>query len=391
MRTQSKLTANLLLSLLITLLGVFYSAFYAVSDRFALAFGQTANMAGFYISAFAAGSCLSALVSGALSDHLGKRRVICVSLGLLIAGVLTVALSNLQAPLLLGLFVAGVGFGPCEAMGSAYLTDLNPDCASRWMNISQIGFGLGAIGAPVAVIWYLTQKGGAHRSVFALCAALFLLMLAALLFTGRGQNASARSEKAEWNLFSVLKNPKMVLYALMVFFYMGYEPIGSGYFKQFFMARGETEAFSALMVSLFWASMILCRFIGAFMSGKELIGIKVFTSMMVTGALLLLLAPGAPWKVAGVFLYGFGCGPVWPMLFVLASRAFPKRSGAACGVMMLFSTAGNFLFPTLIGVWPGNLFVTLSLCALLGLALLTCAFLSERVSYANTPVQSTTM
>jgi hypothetical protein len=50
---------------------------------------------------------------------------------------------------------------------------------------------------------------------------------------------------------------------------------------------------------------------------------------------------------------------------VLASRAFPERSGATFAVMMLFTTAGNTLFPLLIGNWVANPQITMILCGAL--------------------------
>lgn len=56
------------------------------------------------------------------------------------------------------------------------------------------------------------------------------------------------------------------------------------------------------------------------------------------------------------------------MLFVLAARVFPQRSGASYAVMMFFSTAGNSLSPALIGAGVNNVETTFVICAALALA-----------------------
>jgi MFS family permease len=122
-----------------------------------------------------------------------------------------------------------------------------------------------------------------------------------------------------------------------------------------------------LSISLFWLAMILLRLAGTRMEGREMISLRWLTLMMPLGAAVSLLAPNAVWRLIGTALYGAGCGAVWPMLFVLASRALPLRSGAVFAVMMLFTTAGNSLFPVLIGKWVGNPEITVVLCALMAL------------------------
>ena len=89
---------------------------------------------------------------------------------------------------------------------------------------------------------------------------------------------------------------------------------------------------------------------------------------MAVGAQLALLARGDGLRLLGVALYGVGCGPVWPMLFVLAARVFPQRSGASYAVMMFFSTAGNSLSPAIIGAGVNNVETTFVICAALALA-----------------------
>ena len=87
--------------------------------------------------------------------------------------------------------------------------------------------------------------------------------------------------------------------------------------------------------------------------------------------------------MAGVAIYGFGCGPVWPMLFVLAARVFPNRSGASYAVMMLFSQAGNSLSPAVIGAGVNNVEATFAICAALALVVAAGGFAARRRGAAH--------
>jgi fucose permease len=373
---QSGLSQNLLLCGLITALGVLVSSLSSLFDRMAVSFGHSAAMAGVYLSVYMAGSCLSAFFGGSLADRIGKRRVVTAGTLLLALGLMVVAASGSAALAFAGLFLMGVGFGPSESMGSALLTDENGARATLWMNLSQIGFGIGAIVSPILVVWYL-GIGGGYRGVLWACAAMVLVLGLVIALSGRGRSVRINPESGV-NSFALLKDRRFLLYAVMVFLYLGYEGVAPVYLKQFFLERGAGEDLATLSISLFWAAMLLCRLIGAFMSGRELFGVRFFTLFVIAGIAFLLLAPSGALRIVGVLLYGFGCGPVWPMLFVLSSRVFPDRSGAAYGVMMLFSTAGASFFPAVIGAWVGNTTVTFILCVGLAALVIFGAFLAGK-------------
>ncbi|MEI8200453.1 MAG: MFS transporter [Eubacteriales bacterium] len=74
----------------------------------------------------------------------------------------------------------------------------------------------------------------------------------------------------------------------------------------------------------------------------------------------------------------FGCGPVWPMLLVLAAKVFPDRSGSAYAVMMVFSTAGYMIFPFFMGSLVNNLNITLIGCGILSAIVFILSFLPEK-------------
>ena len=369
---------NLLFCVLITMLGALVNVLNTVVDRIAESFGQQAAMAGLYISVYALGSLTSVALSSALADIIGKRSVIVAGIISILCGILLLAFSQLFALTLFSLFLIGFGFGPTEAMSSALLNDENPAQASRWMNISQAGFSLGSILAPILTMAYLSL-GRPFGEAFLICGFILAVILLRIFQTSNGRIAFNKATFIlPHHMLNVLKSPAFRLYALMIFCYLGYESVAPPYIKQLFLQSGQTETLSAAMISLYWISMIAARLIGISLNNRELPAIKLFTAIAIAGILLLAFS-GAAWlRIAGVILLGFGCGPVWPMLMVLAVRVFPERSGSAVGVMMLCSTAGISLFPFLIGTLANNLTVTFSLCAVLGVLVLATAFKAGR-------------
>mgnify|MGYP005779912423 CR=1 FL=1 len=371
-------TQNWLYCTLIGILGLYASTYQTIVSNLTEHFGMDARMMGVLLSVYAAGSLFSVLISGMVSDSIGKRRVVLISTVIMVLGLVCVATSGSVAPLFLGLFLTGMGFGPSESIGSALLTDENPGASTRWMNISQIFFGVGAIAAPLAVTWYLTSRGGTPSGVLLICAAAAFVCWALMAATSGGRLKKPEGVKRELNMFSVLKNREFLLYAVMVFLYLCYEGVAPSYFKQLFLERGASEATSSLAISVFWAAMVLFRMVGVFMDGKEHACIRYLTPLVIVGVAVALLAENDWLRLAGVVLYGFGCGPVWPMLFVLAARVFPQRSGAAYATMMLFSMAGNSIAPALIGSAVNNVQTTFVLCAAIALVVTACGWYASK-------------
>ena len=66
------------------------------------------------------------------------------------------------------------------------------------------------------------------------------------------------------------------------------------------------------------------------------------------------------------------------MLFVLASRVFPERSGAAYATMMLFCVAGASFSPAVLGSGVNNVNVTFILCGALSLVVAAGAWYAAR-------------
>lgn len=151
-----------------------------------------------------------------------------------------------------------------------------------------------------------------------------MLAFADLHLQGRLQKPALA--KREINPFNVLKNREFLLYTVLVFLYLCYESVAPAYFKQLFLQNGASERMAGMSISIFWLAMILMRFAGIFLGGRELACVRYLTPLVAVGVALLLLGRSDAARIVGVALYGMGCGPVWPMLFVLGSRVFPERS-----------------------------------------------------------------
>ena len=115
-------------------------------------------------------SCICTPISGRLGDMFGKRRVILILLGLLVAGSLLCTLSFSIVPMILGRALQGMGMGVIP-IGIALLRDTVP-AARLGSAIALVSATMGvgaAVGLPVAA--FITSVGDWHL-LFAVATAL---------------------------------------------------------------------------------------------------------------------------------------------------------------------------------------------------------------------------
>jgi MFS family permease len=140
--------------------------------------GSDAFLAGASLGVYGLTQGLLQLPLGALSDRWGRRRVLALGLGLLIAGSLLAAFAHGIVPLLLGRALQGTG-----AVGSVALASVadRVDVDNRVKAMAFVGVAIG--GAFVLAIFFgpLIAGWGGVPAVFACTAFLALLALVALV------------------------------------------------------------------------------------------------------------------------------------------------------------------------------------------------------------------
>ncbi|WP_406280988.1 MFS transporter [Embleya sp. NBC_00896] len=105
-------------------------------------------------------------VMGRLGDMFGKRRILVVSLGLMVAGSVLCALSDALLPMVLGRFLQGASFGVIP-LGISIMRDELPPAklgSSIALMSATLGIG-GAIGLPVAAL--IAQNADWHMMFWA--------------------------------------------------------------------------------------------------------------------------------------------------------------------------------------------------------------------------------
>ena len=296
-----------------------------------------------------------ALWHGAISDALGRRRVILVTLALFGLSLFGCLFATRIEHLWLLRALQGMSAGAGIVIGRAIVRDLfDGPAAQRLMSHITMMFALAPAIAPV--IGGRLQSWFGWRSVFAFLVILTLMLwlacwrwLPETLAPERRQ--TLHPEYLAKTYWKVLTSPPFLFACAAVAFNF------AGFFIYIMSAPvfliqhlGVTETgffwlFGPAMAGLLCGSWLSGRLAGklsmeqAVMFGYCVMGIAALGNIGVN----LWFPPVLPWSILPVFVYTFGMSLSMPCLTLMAIDPFPKQRGLAASCQMFMQSGANGL------------------------------------------------
>ena len=332
---------------------------------------------------------IMALWHGAISDALGRRRVILVSLalfGLSLFGCLfATRIEHLWALRALQGMSAGAGI----VVGRAIVRDLlDGPAAQRLMSHITMIFALAPAVAPV-IGGYLQSWFG-WRSVFAF---LVLLTLVLWIACWRQLPETLPPEKRQTlqpsylakTYWRVLTSPTFLCACGALacnfagyFIYVMSAPV----FLMRHLGVAETGFFwlvGPAMAGLLCGAWLSGRFAGIIPPHRSIAFGYVVMSLGAIGniALCTLLPPSLPWSVIPIFVYTFGLSLTMPCLTLMALDPFPQQRGLASSCQMFFQSSANGLLAGILAplIWGSTQSLALGMGFLLLLGAISAVLL----------------
>jgi MFS transporter, FHS family, glucose/mannose:H+ symporter len=337
----------------LTAIGIYTAALGPLLPDLAARSGVTLGDAGALYSALFGAAMVSTLTAGRLIDRVGVRPVAAAGLAINSAGLALLSVAPSWPLTLMAMAVLGLGDGATIVALHVLAARLRAGHEAATLNTLNVFFGLGAIAGPALVAALRLSPAPA----LALPAMLAAVQLAGAAATYRdraarsgdtGQPAGERPAGGRpWTA------PLLWLLAVLLLIYVGAE-LGLGAWA-FTLARGAAglgDTAAALLTSAFWAALTLGRLLSplALRRVSDATLLLGGTVLALAGTLLLTLGGGQPvLLVAAIVITGVGYGPVWPVTFALAARAFPRTAGSAGGLLAMMSTVGGIAVPWLQG------------------------------------------
>lgn len=295
--------------------------------------------------------------------------------------------------LVIAMIIIGGAGGLVESIGTMLLT--SSEGSNRMLYTSQFFYALGAFLAP-SFVGFLLNLGatvptiGRLVGLFSLAIGTLVWLLVYQPWGNRGREIesldseiSDHGSATEIDRESLTANRVSIkvfplLFFTMVSYVLIESAVGNWFAVYVYEALSFTRADASFTLSLFWIGLGISRLFSMIFIIKDHPKILLRHMGLMLVAVLLMLLPIVGQARAllffAIFLLGFGCGPIWPLLIEYCSRIFAQEH-----LLMYLVGAGS------IGALLGPI-VTSSLFSLIGIDRMHILILTYVVIMAVTAI-----
>jgi len=331
------------------------------------------------LTAFLLPFAIMTLWHGAISDALGRRRVILVALTLFGVASAGAMLATRIEHLWLMRAMQGISAGAGMVVGRAIVRDLfDGPPAQRLMSHITMMFAFAPALAPLIGGWLQSWFG--WRSVFAFLALMTLLLWLAcwrllpetLAPENRQSLRPAYLGRTYWKVLS--SPPFLLVCAALTFNFAGFfiYVLSAPVFLMGHLGVSERAflwLFGPSMTGLMSGAWISGQLAGKLSrprtvaAGYAAMGCAAALNL----ALNLMLPPGLPWSVLPIFIYTLGMAIAMPTLTLIALDPFPAQRGLAASCQTFLQASFNAVVAGLIApaLWGSTLTLALGMGSLM--------------------------
>jgi len=335
--------SNLLWVMVIGLLG---PSIPAIVKDLGISYAQ----AGFLFTLLSLGSLFGSSLGAITSDYVNRKRILAVFCALFGGGLLGMGF----APGYVAVCFTVLGFSlfgsPIGSIGQSVMLDVYPTERSRYLSLQTLFAAVGSFVAPLLVSANIAG-GLSWRGPFVETAALVLLLAVVVLWVKIPNSSADRTNRTP--LRAIIRNPNMVIAAVLIFLYVGVDLGFSYWLAEYFTTElGVSLRLSSAVVSVFLVGMISSRLATSWLvrrvASKRILVVGLSVASVALPAFLLI--PAVEVKAVLACIYGLGVGPVFPLIVAKASEEYPKQSGAVTGLLFGCVSLGGMVFPLLLGI-----------------------------------------
>lgn len=308
-----------------------------------------------YITIFVSlGTIISSFFSARIINRLGTVKITILSTLLTSAALLGFSFSQNMVWFCLLAFPLGLGAGSIDTALNNYVA---LHYKANHMNFLHCFYGIGVALSPYLMSLSLKDNANwrmGYRIMFIFQISIALLMLVSIPIWKKVGEKSKEDVSPKTLTTKQIFKIKGTKSAFCVFiFSCGIEAVCTVWGSTFFVeAKGTSPDDGAKLVVLYFVGLTLGRFISGVLSNK----LKPFT-LILTGIGIVLVAIGMTlftssslFAAIGLFLMGFGIGPVFPNMTHLTPEIFGKEvSQSIIGLQMALAYISVMVTPLIFG------------------------------------------
>lgn len=315
---------------------------------------------------------IMSIPSGILVEKLGEKRIMMLAFSIACFGALTLAIYANYLVAIVSLFLIGSGMTMLQvAINPLLRTAGGKEHFAFYSVLGQLCFGLASFASPLLYSQVVTGlesngQGTATRllsglvphnqswiAMYWIFAAVSLLMVGVISLSRFPTVSLQEDEKVESNrvYFQLLKDPKVILYFLGIFFYVGTEQGVNNWISEFLQTYHgyDPQTIGARVVSRFWGFMTVGTLLGLLL--LKLIDsrkVLVFFTLAAIASLTAALFGGSSIVLIAFPMVGFSASVMWSIILSLALNSVKHHHGALSGILVT-GIIGGALLPLAIG------------------------------------------
>ncbi len=327
------------------------------------------SFAGIITMTISGGTIIASLFSDKLTRKLGAGLVTSISVGMTATALLGFSFCSEFWHLILCAIPLGLGAGAVDAALNNFVA---LHFASKHMSWLHCFWGVGASISPYIMGFWLSkneQWANGYKTV-----GIIQIILTIILFISiplwkkiKTNNFASDSEEEtpqpkKLNEIFKIKGVKSVLFAFLAF--CAVEATAFSWTSSFLvLGKGFSVDMAAKYASLFYLGMTVSRLITGFFADRagDKKMIRFGYTVATIGFLMMILSFNNTFIcLAGIFIAGFGNGPVYPAIIHSTPSNFGKEnSQAVVGVQMAFAYTGSSFMPPVFGIIANHINISL--------------------------------
>jgi fucose permease len=334
----------------ILVFGIVFTTLGAILPSLIDRFDVDMARAGTLFTLQSLGILVGSLVFGPIVDRFGYRLILIVSALLIFGGIEGIAFADTFGLLQVIVFILGVSGGVLNGGTNALVADISEEGRGAGLSLFGVFFGIGAFGVPFVLSMLLDSFG--YSEIVAGMGLVVIVPIVFFLVTRFPQSKQPHGFPLGQAL-GLLKDRTLLLFGGVLFLQSGLEVVSGGWSAEYCESvLGVSGSRAVLLLSLFWAGMVLARFgLGFWLRrGDPARALFVSIGVAMVGSTVLIQSSAQGVAAIGIFLMGTGLAAGFPVVLGLVGDLHPRLSGTAFSLVLVMALIGGSISPYLAGV-----------------------------------------
>lgn len=309
---------------------------------------------------------LLSIPTGIFQDRKGKKFTVNLGMAITGIGMLVPMIWYSFVTAFLGFMILGIGNTILQVSANPLLLDISSkESKAANLSLSQFIKAVAGMLGPV-ITAALARYFNNWRLIFPIYAVISALSVI-WLYSVRVEESKPEKEPATFgSVLKLFKKPFVIIMILSTFMMVGFDVGMNSNIANFLKTKFSIPLESAsLGISIYFASLMVGRFAGAFLLRKINIHKFLIWSIAITLAGLagIILSDNLILTRIMIFVAGMGFSNTFPIIFALTVEKMPDYSNELSSLIIL-SVIGGAVIPPIMGILSDNIGVTSSLSML---------------------------